>query len=98
MQARSPKLTVLLAAGYLLTITASALYHDHHHGKNQLRPGVCASHSAICQFLAQKPAPAAIVTPVGLIAPVHEVVAAGPACAVRGVFAAWYSRAPPIAA
>ena len=101
---RNPKLTVLTAASYLLAITASALFHNHHHGEDQPRPGVSASHWAdghecsICQFLAQKPAPAAVVAPVGLSAPVQEVVAAAPACAVRGVFAAWHSRAPPVGA
>ena len=106
MRARNPKLTVLTAASYLLVITCSALFHDHHHGhgEDQPRPGVSASHSAddhecsICQFLAQKPAPAAVVAPVGASAPVQEVVAAAPACAVRGVFAAWHSRAPPVVA
>ena len=106
MRARNPELTVLTAASYLLVITCSALFHDHHHGhgEDQPRPGVSASHSAdahecsICQFLAQKPAPAAVVAPVGVNAPVQQVVAAAPACAVRGVFAAWHSRAPPVGA
>ncbi len=106
MWVRSHKLTVLTAAGYLLAITASALFHTHNgHGEEQPRPGVSASHPAddehdcsVCQFLAQKPAPVAFVAPATSTALVQEVAASAPACAVGGVFTAWRSRAPPVLA
>jgi hypothetical protein len=85
----------------LLTVVGAALFHDHHHGEEQHGPGVSASHSTdghecpVCQFLAQQPAPAADITPVSVSTPVQAVVTVAPACAVRGIFAAWHSRAPP---
>ncbi len=102
MRARNPRLTVFTTASYLLTIVGAALFHDHHHGEEQHGPGVSASHAtgghecSVCQFMAQKPAPAADITPVSASAPVSEVLAVAPACAVRGVFAAWHSRALPL--
>ena len=106
MLMRSRKLTVLLAAGYLLAVTASAPFHNHNgRGEEQPpRPGVSASHFAehgacsVCQFLAQKPAPAAALAPVSASALVQEVAAWAPRCAEVGVFTAWRSRAPPAAA
>ena len=96
--------TVLTAAGYLLAISASALFHDHHQhpGEDQPRPGVSVAHStdehdcSICQFLAQKPAPAAEVAPVSLSTLVEDVASPAPVRTVGGVFTAWHSRAPPI--
>ena len=71
MLVRNRKLTILTAASYLLAVTASAMFHNHPgHGGHPSRPGVSASHSAddhdcpVCQFLAQKPAPAAAIAPV----------------------------------
>ena len=72
MLIRSRKLTVFMAASYLLAITASALFHEHKGcGGGQSCPGVAAAHGcadhdcAVCQFLAQKPAPVVAVAPVG---------------------------------
>lgn len=105
MLAKNRTLTVLITASYLLAITASALFHNHHgHGKEDPRPGASAAHAtedhdcSVCQFLAQKPAPAANVTPESASTLVQEVAAPAPVCPVRGVFTAWYSRAPPVVA
>ena len=105
MLIRSRNLTVFMAASYLLAITGSALFHDHKGcGSGPSRPGVAAAHGvadhdcAVCQFLAQKPAPAANVAPVGPSTWAQEVPAASPVCAVSGVFSAWHSRAPPAVA
>jgi hypothetical protein len=102
MWMRSRKLSVLTAASYLLVITTSALFHSHHgHGEGPSRPGVSAAHAAddhdcsICQFLAQKPAPAVEMAPEIASTLVQDVAAPAPLCPVRGVFAAWQSRAPP---
>jgi hypothetical protein len=102
MLIRSRKLTVFTMASYLLAITASALFHEHKGcGGGLSRPGVAAAHGcadhdcAVCQFLAQKPAPAVAVAPVGPGMWAQEVPAASPVCAVSGVFSAWHSRAPP---
>ena len=85
MFVRSHKLTVLTAASYLLAITASGLFHNHEGcGHERPLPGVSASHGgdhhdcSVCQFLAQKPAPAADVRRVGASLPVQEVTAAAP--------------------
>jgi hypothetical protein len=107
MRTREGTFAVMTAASYLLAITGSALFH-HHHGDHHdrvaacdPRPGVSASHSeddhdcSVCQFLAQKPAPAAVAAPVELSTLVQEVAAAEPACVFFGVFTAWRSRAPP---
>jgi hypothetical protein len=103
MLARNRKLTVVTAASYLLAITVSGLFHSHNdRGEDQPRPGVSASHHAdghdcpVCQFLAQKPAPAADVAPVGVGALSQQVTAPAPACALGDVFTAWQSRAPPV--
>ena len=105
MFVRSHKLTVLTAASYLLAITASGLFHNHEGcGHERPLPGVSAAHGgdhhdcSVCQFLAQKPAPAANVAPVGASLRAQEVTAAAPVCAVSGVFSAWHSRAPPAVA
>ena len=105
MLARNRTLTVLTTASYLLAITASALFHNHHgHGKEDSCPGASAAHSteghdcSVCQFLAQKPAPVADVAPESASTLVQEVAAPAPACPVRGVFTAWHSRAPPVVA
>jgi hypothetical protein len=102
MWVRSRKLSVFTAASYLLVISLSALFHDHHgHNKGPSRPGVSAAHAAddhdcsVCQFLAQKPAPAAEIAPEIASALVQDIAAPAPLCLVRGVFAAWQSRAPP---
>jgi hypothetical protein len=102
MLVRSRKLTVFTAASYLLAISASALFHEHKCcGDVQPRPGVSAAHGgedhdcSVCQFLAQKPAPAADVAPVGPTLRAQELPAASPVCGVSGVFSAWHSRAPP---
>ena len=102
MGARSRTLSVLTAVSYLLTITASALFHNHHgHGEAPSRPGVSASSAAedsdcsVCQFLAQKPAPAAQLAAEIASVLVQDVAAASPIVAVQGAFTAWQSRAPP---
>jgi hypothetical protein len=102
MWVQSRKLSILTAASYLLVITLSALFHNHHgHGEGPSRPGVSASDAAddhdcsVCQFLAQKPAPAADIAPAAASTLVADVAASAPSCPVRGVFAAWQSRAPP---
>ncbi len=102
MQARKRIFSTATAVGYLLTVTVSALFHSHNCcGRPASRPGVYASHCAdehdcsVCQFLAQKPAPTAEVSPVDVGSPVEEVVAAAPLGAVGDVFSAWHSRAPP---
>ena len=105
MLVQSRKLKVFTAASYLLVITVSAFFHNHYgQGEGRFQPGVSAAHSSdehdcsVCQFLAQKPAPVACVAPVGLSALVQEVAAPAAASAVRVVFAAWHSRAPPVLA
>jgi hypothetical protein len=105
MLLRSRKLTVLTAASYLLAITASALFHEHKSCDDRpSRPGVSAAHGdsdhdcSVCQFLTQKPAPAADVAPVGPILRAQELPAESAVCAVSGVFSAWHSRAPPAVA
>ena len=105
MWARSRQLTILTAASYLLAVTASALFHNHGgHDDEQHRPGVSASHWAdghkcsVCQFLAQKPAPAADAAPVSLSTLVQDAVAAAPVRVAADVFTAWNSRAPPVLA
>ena len=102
MGARSHRLTVAMTACYLLAVTASSLFHSHHtHCDEHSPPGVSASHESedhecsVCQFLAQKPAPAADVAPETAYTLVQDVAAPSPAHAARGVFAAWHSRAPP---
>jgi hypothetical protein len=55
-------------------------------------------HCPVCQFLAQKPAPAAEVAVVGHAEPVQQVVVAEPVCPVVAEFSAWRSRAPPTVA
>jgi hypothetical protein len=105
MRTRQRTIAVVAVVSYLLAITVSPLFHHHgdHHESDagQPPPGVSASHSdddhdcAVCQFLAQKPAPAADVAPIGLSTLVQEVAAGEPVCTFPGVFAAWHSRAPP---
>lgn len=106
MLARNRILTVLLTASYLLAVSGSALFHRHHGDEHheQHRPGVAASDGdehgecAVCQFMAQKPAPIADVAPVGLSMLVQELAVLPPESGVVGVFLAWQSRAPPISA
>lgn len=105
MKLRSRTLSVFTVASYLLAITASALFHEHRSGgEQQLFPSVFAAHGegdhdcSVCQFLAQKPAPAADVAPVGAGVWVQELPAASPVSAVSGAFSAWHSRAPPTVA
>jgi hypothetical protein len=105
MLAQNRKLTVFLATSYLLAVTTCALFHNHHeHDGEQSRPGVSAAHASedddcsVCQFLAQKPAPVAVVAPVGVSTMVQDVAAPSPARVVRIVFTAWQSRAPPLSA
>ena len=71
MWARKSRLTILLTANYLLAVTTSGLFHDHgDHDEDQQRPGASASHLGdghdcpVCQFLAQKPVPVALIAPV----------------------------------
>jgi hypothetical protein len=52
---------------------------------------------SVCQFLGQKPIPAAEVTTVVCGTLVQEVSAPAPARGVVRVFSAWQSRAPPAA-
>jgi hypothetical protein len=103
MLARNRIRTLLIAASYLLAVSASALFHHHHdcdHDESH-RPGVAASHCegqdecSVCQFLAQKPAPMAEVAPADLGTLVQELAASSPESATCGVFNAWQSRAPP---
>jgi hypothetical protein len=104
MLARHRNLRLLLAVGYLLTVTASALFHHHahHEGHEEAsRPGVSASHlaeshyCAVCEFLAQKPAPATCVAVVEAGELVQSVAATMPVFRVAAIFSAWQSRAPP---
>jgi hypothetical protein len=103
---RNRALTALLAASYMLAVTTSTLFHSHgdHDEDQPPRPGVSAAHPehdhdcSVCQFLAQKPAPVVLVTPVSLGAPVQDVAVPAPACPVARVFATWHSRAPPVPA
>jgi hypothetical protein len=97
-------LSLLLAVGYSLTVSAAGLFHSHdlhegdccadHHGDGYR--AAAGDECAVCQFLAQKPAPTAPPVPAALstllgstIEPVLPAVSAE-------VFAAWQSRAPPI--
>jgi hypothetical protein len=123
-------LSIAVAVGYALTITAASLFHNHvpHHGRqccheclpahpaaphcHHDEPGndpatpdapkapsqspSDSSHCSVCQFLGQKPAPPAEVTPVISGTLVQEVSAAAPAPATASVFSAWQSRAPPL--
>jgi hypothetical protein len=99
--------TFLATAGYLLAVSASALFHDHHddcHDDGPARSGFTASHEcdshdcSVCQFLAQKPAPVAEVTTVHG-APLVQNISAPFSLRVQvDVFSAWRSRAPPAAA
>jgi hypothetical protein len=72
--------------------------HDAANENSSHRPSPHPSdgnHCAVCQFLAQKPAPVAEVAIVdnGLL--VQELASPAPTCAAVGVFSAWQSRAPP---
>ena len=108
MLSRNRILTTLTTACYLLVVSGSALFHDHHdacdHCEDQSRPGVSASHSAddhdclVCRFLAHKPAPAAEVTTQSSTSLVQKVLAPVLPRILSGVFSAWHSRAPPASA
>lgn len=96
------RLTVLVLASYVLAVSASARFHNHHSDDDgDQRPGFAASHSgdshdcSVCQFLAQKPAPTSDVAPVELSALVQQVAAVPLALCMCGIFTAWQSRAPP---
>jgi hypothetical protein len=130
MGMRNRGITVLVAASYLLAITATARFHNHGAEGGADCCGRCLSHlpaggdeassgrlgatdedrshsespapcspdtheCPVCQFLAQQPAPAAEVALVDSSELVQEVASAAPVSVVRGVFAAWHSRAPP---
>ena len=102
---RSRKLSILTAASYLLVITGSALFHNHHgHGEEASRPGVSAADAAddhdcsVCQFLAQKPAPAVQVAPEIATRWCKTWLRPRHGARVRAAFAAWQSRAPPAVA
>jgi hypothetical protein len=102
MRIRSRTVTIVMAASYLLAVTASASFHHHGAHNNSPTPsGISASHSSdehacpVCQFLAQKPAPTTDVVPATLSALVREVFLPAPERPVIGVFAAWHSRGPP---
>ena len=122
MLAKNRTFSVLTSFGYVLTITVSALFHNHSgnegghcgchagastkslacdcdaHGEGRSYPVAPADGSTdcpVCQFLAQKPAPAAELPPPRLESMVEEAVAPVPARVARGVFTAWRSRAPP---
>ena len=58
-----------------------------HHSSND--------HCAVCQFLAQKPAPAEDLPPPTIETTVEAVVESAPARTASVVFSAWRSRAPP---
>jgi hypothetical protein len=103
MRGRNQKLSILTAASYLLAVTAAGLFHTHHgNNEDRPRPGIIALHPGdehdcpVCQFLAQKPAPAVIVAPVSSGMPLQEVALPSMARASDGVFAAWHSRGPPL--
>jgi hypothetical protein len=103
MLLRSRLLSVSTTATYLLAITASALFHEHPgHADQQPQSGVCASHAtddhdcSVCQFLAQKPAPASDITPEGVSRLVQSVSSPALPCVVCKTFSAWQSRAPPV--
>jgi hypothetical protein len=108
MRARSPRLAALTTVIYLMAVCGSALFHEHHDrpgsGEDPARQGVSASCSdddhecSICQFLAQKPAPAAVIAPVDLSSLVQDVAAPTAVRAAPAVFTAWHSRAPPASA
>ena len=105
MLSRNRILTVLTTAAYLLVVSGSALFHNHHddcdHGEDHHRPGVSGSHFAddhdclVCQFLAQKPAPAAEITTSSSSPLVQNVFAPALPHAANDLFSAWHSRAPP---
>jgi hypothetical protein len=95
-------LRVLFAAGYLLAVSAAGLFHNHaDHGEgpsDSKTPPPCIGEEhgcAVCDFLAQKPAPVVAVSPEPLAAVVQEVAAPVPVRSEVVVFAAWNSRAPP---
>ena len=109
MLPRNRILTVLATASYLLVVSGAALFHHHHQGRCEHcdhcddlpRSGVSASETAdaheclICQFLAQKPAPADTIEQASSIPLMLEVVMPAPPQARGGHFTAWHSRAPP---
>ena len=103
MPARNRILPVLVAASYLLAVCASSLFHHHEtHDEESSRPGFSASHAeddhdcSICQFLAQKPAPAADVAAVEAGELVQAIATPSTLQSVGGLFTAWHSRAPPV--
>ena len=128
MLAKNRTFSVLTSFGYVLTITVSALFHNHGgnevghigchsgactkslacdcdaHDEDRSSPAAPADGSTdcgdclVCQFLAQKPAPAAELPPPTIESMVEEAVASAPARVASGVFSAWRSRAPPSAA
>jgi len=107
MLARNRTVSVLTTVSYVLTITASALFHNHggNDGHSDGGGGVCRASAGsdcgacpVCQFLAQKPASAEEVPPPTFETMVEEVVASAPARVVGAVFTAWWSRAPPAVA
>jgi hypothetical protein len=98
--------TVCMAASYLLVITASALFHEHHdhHDEGPTRPGVADSQAdddhdcSVCQFLAQKPAPTSLIAPESVRGLVQCIFPPAPRCVALDAFSAWRSRAPPVSA
>ena len=102
MLARNRKLTVLVAASYLLVVCATSLFHHHEeHDEGSFGPGFAASHSesgedcSICQFLAQNPAPVTYVVPVESGELVQKVLQLEASRFDFDLFSAWQSRAPP---
>jgi hypothetical protein len=104
MRAFRRELTLPTAACYLLVISTSALFHDHHRhgdGEGKARDGVSASHHAdegacaVCRFEAQKPAPTTEVSLADCGVLVRPVATRADICAEGDVFSAWHSRGPP---
>ena len=56
------------------------------------------SNCSVCQFLAQKPAPVALIAPVDSGTLVQGVAEPAPVRVVAVLFTAWHSRAPPVPA
>jgi hypothetical protein len=99
------RLSLFLAVGYALTVSAAALFHvhapadcdccSHQHGDGY-QTASDAESCAVCQFLAQKPVPADTPLPAELFAAIGSPIEPVLPAAMAEIFAAWRSRAPPI--
>ncbi len=89
MPSQMHKLTILLAANYLLAVTVAALFHDHGHGECDHK------RCPVCKFLAQKPVTVEDVQEVTSTALDQELVSLVPVRPAIQVPLLWHSRAPP---